>query len=79
MFLIIWVVMNLNCLSFTKADRTATTPFLVVNSSSTTGLSYNNRDVFLSGANLAWIDYGADFGNNQSASKACKLPSLVAI
>ena len=75
MLLMLWVGMNF--LSFTKADETTKTPFLVVNSSSTTGLSFNNRDVFLSGANLAWIDYGRDFGNNQSTSKACKLEAYL--
>ena len=51
----------------------AATPFLRVNASSPTGLSYATRPVFLSGANLAWIDYGADFGNNSTSAKKCAL------
>lgn len=52
--------------------------FLTVNPSSATGLSYAGQDVFLSGVNLAWIDYGSDFGNSQPASKACALQRILA-
>ena len=51
----------------------AAATFLRVNASSPTGLSYATRPVFLSGANLAWIDYGADFGNNSTSAKKCAL------
>ena len=41
------------------------------------GFSYAGKDVFLSGANLAWINYGNDFGNDQSNAIKCKLESYV--
>ena len=55
----------------------ATGHFLQINSTSETGLSYSNAPVFLSGANLAWIDYGNDFGNNQTQAKACALQEYI--
>jgi mannan endo-1,4-beta-mannosidase len=33
--------------------------------------------VFLSGGNQAWIDYGNDFGNGQSYSKRCDLQKYI--
>ena len=42
-----------------------------------TSLVFNGAPVFLSGANLAWIDYGDDFGNNQTNGKLCALRSYV--
>ena len=53
---------------------TSTSHFLTVNS---TGLSYANKPVFLSGANLAWVNYGRDFGLNQSQAKAQALQEYV--
>ena len=55
----------------------AAASFLKVNTTSLTGLSFDRKPVFLSGANLAWIDYGNDFGNNQSNAKACQLQQYV--
>ena len=55
----------------------AAASFLKVNTTSSTGLSFDRKPVFLSGANLAWIDYGNDFGNNQSNAKACQLQQYV--
>ena len=34
--------------------------------------------VFLSGANQPWIDYGNDFGNNQTNAKVCELREYIA-
>ena len=51
--------------------------FLQINATSTTGLSYAQKPIFLSGANLAWIDYGQDFGLNQSQAKACALQEII--
>jgi len=42
-----------------------------------TSLSFNGKDVFLSGANMPWINYGNDFGNNQSLGHRCQLESFV--
>jgi mannan endo-1,4-beta-mannosidase len=53
------------------------TNFLQVNKTSVTGLSFHKKPIFLSGANLAWIDYGNDFGNNQTNGKACRLQQYV--
>ena len=36
-------------------------------------LLFNGAPAFLSGANLAWINYGNDFGNNQSHGHFCAL------
>lgn len=44
---------------------------------SDSGFSYDGKDVFLSGANLAWVNYGNDFGNDQSNAIKCKLESYV--
>ena len=36
------------------------------------------KRVFLSGANQPWIDYGNDFGNNQTNGKVCALREYIA-
>mmetsp|Transcript_21226 Transcript_21226/g.42146 ORF Transcript_21226/g.42146 Transcript_21226/m.42146 type:complete len:433 (+) Transcript_21226:41-1339(+) len=41
------------------------------------GFMFGSQQVFLSGANQAWIDYGNDFGNNQTNAKYCELRSYV--
>jgi hypothetical protein len=41
------------------------------------GFEFGGNPVFLSGANLPWIHYGEDFGNNQSTSKYCDLRNYV--
>ena len=39
---------------------------------------YKNKELFFSGANLAWINYGNDFGNNQyNTTTKDKLTSYV--
>lgn len=35
------------------------------------------NEVFLSGGNQAWIDYGQDFGNGQAFSKRCDLQKYI--
>ena len=37
-----------------------------------------DTEVFLSGANLPWLNYGNDFGNAQPNGKACALQDRVA-
>jgi hypothetical protein len=44
---------------------------------SSEGFQFAGKPVFLSGANLPWIHYGEDFGNNQSISKYCELRDYV--
>mmetsp|Transcript_62650 Transcript_62650/g.76696 ORF Transcript_62650/g.76696 Transcript_62650/m.76696 type:complete len:434 (-) Transcript_62650:306-1607(-) len=39
----------------------------------TNQFEYRGNDVFLSGANQAWVQYGQDFGNNQSNAIFCAL------
>jgi len=51
--------------------------FLSVNKSDNT-FSFNGQRVFLSGANQPWIDYGNDFGNNQTNGKICSLQQYIA-
>lgn len=41
------------------------------------GFTLRGNPVFLSGANLAWLDYGNDFGNKQSNGVACALQQAV--
>lgn len=38
-----------------------------------TSFAWDGKPVFLSGVNLAWLDYGNDFGNNQTHGKFCTL------
>eukprot|EP00656_Telonema_subtile_P051036 TRINITY_DN6766_c0_g1_i3.p1 TRINITY_DN6766_c0_g1~~TRINITY_DN6766_c0_g1_i3.p1 ORF type:complete len:287 (+),score=61.31 TRINITY_DN6766_c0_g1_i3:147-1007(+) len=60
----VWVLL---CLTSTATASS----FLAVNG---TALSFKGRSpIFLSGANLAWISYGNDFGNNQPASHISQL------
>ena len=40
-------------------------------------LTYEGKPVFLSGANQPWIDYGNDFGNNQSNGIRCGLNDYI--
>ena len=42
------------------------------------GFVFGGKAVFLSGANLPWVNYGADFGNNQTSEVKCALRSAVA-
>jgi hypothetical protein len=42
-----------------------------------TSFEFNGSPVFLSGANQAWIQYGADFGNNQTGGEACALQASI--
>lgn len=53
------------------------TGFLQVDKASKTFL-FNQKRVFLTGANQPWIDYGNDFGNNQTNGKVCALQSYIA-
>merc|ERR1711907_696469 len=53
------------------------TSFLTVDKSTNT-FSYQGKRVFLSGANQPWIDYGNDFGNNQTNGKICSLQQYIA-
>ncbi len=48
---------------------------LAVNNGS---LAWNGSRAFLSGVNQAWINYGADFGNNQSHGLYCALKDTLA-
>jgi len=48
--------------------------FLSVNG---TSLSFDGKAVFLSGANMPWINYGNDFGNNQTNGHHCQLEQFV--
>ena len=48
-----------------------------LNVDSTGALSYNNKTVFLSGANMPWINYGNDFGNNQTNAQKCQLQAFL--
>lgn len=48
--------------------------FLQVNG---TRLSFKGKEVFLSGANQAWINYGCDFGNDQSAEHLDELKGFL--
>ena len=41
-------------------------------------LVLGDDEVFLSGANLPWLNYGNDFGNAQPNGKACALQDRVA-
>ena len=41
-------------------------------------LFLGGAEVFLSGANLPWLNYGNDFGNAQPNGKACALQDRVA-
>ena len=41
-------------------------------------LFLGDGEVFLSGANLPWLNYGNDFGNAQPNGKACALQDRVA-
>eukprot|EP00937_MAST-01D_sp_MAST-1D-sp2_P004792 g4792.t1 len=43
-----------------------------------TGFEYAGKRVFLSGANQPWLNYGSDFGNNQTNGVACALQEAVA-
>ena len=51
-------------------------PFLTV-SSDGSSLEFRGSPVFLSGANQPWINYGADFGNNQTQGAQCNLYEYV--
>ena len=42
-----------------------------------TSFEFNGSPVFLSGANQAWIQYGADFGNNQTEGEECALQASI--
>ena len=42
------------------------------------GFEYGGKRVFLSGANQPWINYGQDFGNNQTNGVACALQQAIA-
>ncbi len=39
--------------------------------------AFKGKPLFLSGANLAWINYGADYGNNQTSAVRCGLEAYV--
>ena len=43
-----------------------------------TGFEFDGKRVFLSGANQPWLNYGSDFGNNQTNGVACALQEAVA-
>jgi len=62
------------CVSALSASADPTTDFLKVDGSN---LTFRGKDVFLSGGNLAWIDYGNDFGNGQSFSRRCDLQDYI--
>ena len=42
------------------------------------GFEFGGKRVFLSGANQPWLQYGSDFGNNQTNGVACALQEAVA-
>jgi len=50
------------------------TEFVKING---TSLTYRDRPLFLSGANQAWSNYGADFGNNPSLQSKCALQTYL--
>ena len=53
----------------------SSTSFLAING---TVFSYGGKSpVFLSGANMPWINYGNDFGNNQTQGHRCALQSYI--
>jgi mannan endo-1,4-beta-mannosidase len=52
------------------------TDFLKVDKASNT-FTFAGKRVFLSGGNQPWIDYGNDFGNNQSNGKVCALRNYI--
>ena len=43
----------------------------------TTSLTFRGNEIFLSGANQPWIQYGDDFGNNQSNGIHCELQQYI--
>jgi len=54
--------------------------FLQVSKSSKTNwpeFKFRDAQVFLSGANQAWIQYGSDFGNNQTKDTRCSLQDYI--
>jgi len=57
------------------AETAAADHFLTVSNGN---LLFNGAPAFLSGANLAWINYGNDFGNNQSHGHFCALREVLA-
>ena len=61
-------------ISAAAAKATQTTEFLKVDNLEFT---FAGKDVFLSGANQAWINYGYDFGNDQSQSERCGLQDYI--
>ena len=56
------------------ADVARATSFLSVEGQH---LTFGGKKVFLSGANQPWIDYGNDFGNNQTNAKRCSLQDYI--
>ena len=66
--------------AITAAERNADPYPSFLGTTATKGaatFTFRGQNVFLSGANLAWINYGNDFGNNQTNGQKCKLRSYV--
>jgi hypothetical protein len=60
--------------SFHVFHRGEAPAFLAVNG---TSLKFRGQEVFLSGANQPWVNYGSDFGNNQSNAVRCDLQESI--
>ena len=69
------VTVLLLALSRLAAAQDNSTVFLRVEESQ---FYLGDAEVFLSGANLPWLNYGNDFGNAQPNGKACALQDRVA-
>ena len=69
--LFVWAVWAVCSVALTAAVQQS---FLQVNG---TRLSFKGKEVFLSGANQAWINYGCDFGNDQSAEHLDELKGFL--
>eukprot|EP00948_MAST-09A_sp_MAST-9A-sp1_P002901 g2901.t1 len=57
-----------------KTHDTSSTKRITVKDST---LQFDGKQIFLSGANLPWVQYGDDFGNNQSTSVRQSLENAV--
>jgi len=64
------MALKVACLSALAAHAFSVDNFLQV---SGTGFSYGGQQIFLNGVNQAWLNYGSDFGNNQSNGVYCTL------
>jgi len=74
---LILVLIGFVCTVASLPHNASTTSFLSVDKAGHF-FSFGGQQVFLSGANQPWIDYGNDFGNNQPNGKICALQSYIA-